>query len=599
MSYCIPKPDAQKFLAALKSGAIDPGKLMDMTSADRRAYFAKIVGPANAEGVNAAFESKLLLKDQIAGLQRWATDMSGLSPKTRKDFIEKVKKLENVLEPAEEKAFLADLAAKKFGASVTFDEAKTISTGAKNISALKEKWNADTQEWTSETDRLAYGTALVAYQDYVGVLMRDANAKNFKEWLTQPNGRALLDAANSVKGVVASLDNSFFGRQGLRTLINHPDIWAKGFVKSWSDMASVAVGGDPISALKADIYSRPNAMMGKYDNMKLALGQQFEEAFPTALPEKIPVFGRVYKMSESAFVGGSLRFRADIADRLIPKAEAAGVDLSAPGGAAEGIGDLINSMTGRGSVKALVGDRPADWVNAAFFSLRFLKSNWDTLTGHTLGFGIEKGPARNFVRRQAAMNLARIVGTMALVYAIAGMLDPDSVEWDPRSANFGKIKIGDTRFDISGGMGSMVTLAARLIMGSSKSSTSGRVSELGTGKFGSRTRIDVIEDYIEGKASPLLGKMIALANGTDMAGNKVTWTNTALGLVTPIGASTGYEALQDPNAAPFLAVMIADGLGFGASTYGPKRAKREGQKSYEIWDDEYWNDESQTQQVAQ
>lgn len=592
MSFCLPKKDANDFLAALKAGKIVPDALMDMTSAERREYFSQIVGAQNAEGVNAAFESKLLLKDQKAGLIRWAQQMGGLSPKTRADFIDKINKLENVLEPTDEKAYLADLAAKKFGASITAMEAKAISQGAKKIAELKTKWDPATQSWPSDTDRLAYGAAYVGYQDYIGALMRDANAKGFGDWLTQPKGRALLDVANSIKGIVASLDNSFFGRQGFKVLATNPDIWARGFYNSWKDMGNTLMGNDPISVLKADIYSRPNAMNGKYDNGKFALGKDFEEAFPTTIPERIPGLGRLYKMSESAFVGGALRFRADIADRLIPKAEAMGVDMSTPGPQAEAIGDLVNAMTGRGNIGKMSGD----WTNAAFFSIRFLKSNWDTLTGHTLGFGIEPGPARSFVRQQAARNLLAIVGTMALIYAIAGMLDPESVELDPRSSNFGKIKIGNTRFDISGGMGSLVVLAARLLSGSTKDSK-GRVKSLTSGKFGARSRLDVLEDFAQGKASPLLGKALDFARGTDFAGNKTTFTGQALSLVTPIGFTTASEALADPKAAPLAAVMILDGLGFGASTYGAKRSRT---PQREIWDERYWEGEDeQPAQVTQ
>lgn len=585
MSYCIPKADANAFIAALKSGAINAEQMMDMTSAERRAVFEKVVGKANAEGINAAFESKLILKDQQRGLQRWAEQMAGLSPKTRKDFIAKIQKLENVLEPAEEKAFLADLAAKKFGAAITFDEAKTISTGAKNIATLKEKWSPDTQTWSNETDRLAYGAAFVAYQDYIAALMRDTNSKTFKEWLLQPNARVILDIANSIKGIVASLDNSFFGRQGFKVLATNPDIWARGFVKSWGDMASSVMGGDPIAAIKADIFSRPNAMNGKYDNAKIALGKEFEEAFPTTLPEMIPGLGRLYKMSESAFVGGALRFRADLADRLIPRAERADVDMSSPGAQAEAIGDLINSMTGRGNIGklAMIGEP----INAAFFSIRFFKSNWDTLTAHTLGFGIEKGPARTFVRKQAALNLLGIVATMAMILMIADTIDDDAVDWDPRSSNFGKIKIGNTRFDISGGMASLITLAARMAMGNSKNATNGRIRKI--------NRWDAIVRFSSGKASPLAGTMINLARGKDAIGNDVTYTNEVLKLITPIGASTGREALKDPNAAPFLLVMLADGIGFGANTYGAK-ADRDTKHPREMWDPEYWNADDETTQ---
>ena len=56
MSFCLPTEFVNKFIDALKSGAIDPEKLSKMTSADRREYLGKIVGEADAREVNALFE---------------------------------------------------------------------------------------------------------------------------------------------------------------------------------------------------------------------------------------------------------------------------------------------------------------------------------------------------------------------------------------------------------------------------------------------------------------------------------------------------------------------------------------------------------------
>lgn len=590
MAFCIPKVSASEFLAAFKAGKIDAEKLMDMTSAERRSHFSTIVGKDLAEGVNAAFEEKLLLKDQKRGLITWAKQMAGLNDHEKLDFISKVNKLDRVLEPAEEKAFLADLAAKKLGHDVTPAEAKAISQGAKKITELKKNWNTDTQTWTNETDRLHYGATFVAYQDYVGSLMRDAKApKSFKEWLTQPKAGALLDIANSTKGIVASLDNSFFGRQGIRMMYTNPDIWGAGFAKSWADIGSTLKGGDPMLALKADIFSRPNAMNGKYRNGKFALGMDVEEAFPTSLPEKIPVFGRLYKASENAFTGGALRFRADLADRVIPQAESMGVDMAAPGKQAEGIGDYVNALTGRGNI----GRASGEWVNAAFFSIRYLKSNWDALTMHTGGLGIEQGPARDFVRKSAAKNMLKIVGAIAVQYTIASLLWPDSVELDPRSSNFGKIRIGDTRFDITGGMSSIISLAARIAPTMhngkwshwTKSATTGKFTDLSSGKFGQRNALDVVEDFAEGKAAPFFSTILTSLRGTDFTGNKVSVTDEVFGLLKPMSIGTFQDAMDDPKSAPILAVMILDGLGVGASTYGGKRQHK---KPKEIWEEGYF-----------
>lgn len=134
--FCLHKDDIQKFKEALRSGReLDPEKLRDMSSDERRAAFSKILGDENAAGVNALFESKLLLKNQQAGLQNWAKTVAGVKPEVRRDIVAKIEKLDTLLSPTEEKTFLKDLAAQKIGVEVSYDEVKQI---AEHVKKLKE-----------------------------------------------------------------------------------------------------------------------------------------------------------------------------------------------------------------------------------------------------------------------------------------------------------------------------------------------------------------------------------------------------------------------------------------------------------------------------
>jgi len=63
--------------------------------------------------------------------------------------------------------------------------------------------------------------------------------------------------------------------------------------------------------IMADIVSRPNYINGKMTKAKLSFGNP-EEPFPVSLSEKIPIIGRVYKASETAFAGQAYKNRADI-----------------------------------------------------------------------------------------------------------------------------------------------------------------------------------------------------------------------------------------------------------------------------------------------
>src|SRR5882724_8479726 len=121
---CLPKEFADKFTAALKSGKIDPEKLSGMTSQGRRDYYGKIVGEADAREINSMFESKMLLKNQKTAYVTWAKQVAGMNPKTRLDIVAKIEKMDKVLNPTEEKAFREDLAAKKLGTDITFEEAQ-------------------------------------------------------------------------------------------------------------------------------------------------------------------------------------------------------------------------------------------------------------------------------------------------------------------------------------------------------------------------------------------------------------------------------------------------------------------------------------------
>lgn len=582
MSFCLPKEFSTKFKEALKSGQIVPEKLSAMTSVERRAFFEPIVGQADAQSVNALFESKLLLKDQKRGMVTWAKKVAGLAPQARKDLIAKIERLEKVLDAEDKARFLEDLAEEKLGTNVSFEEAQTIVKLAKEAEELRTAVPETAPR--GSTERLAYGLKYVEFQNYV----RDLKTKNeslIKDIKADPvggAGKALLETAGVAKSLLSAFDNSFFGRQGIKVLYTNPTIWGKNFLKSWGDIGRefkrTKSDVPPMDLIKAEIYSRPNAINGKFDKTTVDIGLSAEEAFPSSLPGKIPVLGRVFNASETAFQGAALRMRADLADRLITKAENFGVDLS-DAAQAKSIGKLINSMTGRGGLGSFEPAGRA--LNVTLFSPKFLTSNLNTLTFHRLGQGFAKGKARDFAVRQAAQNMAKIVTSIAGILFVADQLNPGSVEWDPRSSKFGKIKFGNTYFDVTGGMGPIVSLASRLVPSQRdgkwgfwfKSATTGKWTDLTAGKYGQMTALDVAESFLEGKVSPVPGVLRDVWKGKNFQGEKPTITGTLLNLITPLPVQS---ALQRKDVVDFstpegLSGLILEGLGLSASTYEKKK----------------------------
>lgn len=563
-NFCLVPQLAEQFKKDIVDGKVDPEKLALMTSKERHAFFTESLGESNAAPVNTLFESKLLLKNKQAGYVNWARKVLGENTPAGRDVISKIQRMNKILSPAEEKAFLEDLAAQRLGTHVTFEEASKIAELAKKIEQTKAAL-------AKGGDRLDYGHAVVNLQNYVADLKGQANRFTLRD-LKQP-GKALAKGVDTVAGnakaIKASMDNSAIFRQGWKTLWTHPGTWIKNAAKSFSDLVRTFGGKEVMNEVNADIVSRPTHDLMK--KAKLDVGA-VEEAFPTTLPEKIPVIGRAYKASEAAYTAFVRRTRADVFDKYIDVATKSDIDLSDPA-QLESIGKLVNSLTGRGNLGAL--EPAANVINNVFFSPRMLKSNIDFLTAHQFQKGVTP-----FVRKQAAINLVKVISGTATILAVARAVKPGSVETDPRSADFGKIKVGDTRFDVSGGMSSIITLAARLARMSTKSSTTGKVTPLnardkkGNPVYGGQTGTDVVFNFFENKLSPAASVVKDIIKGQDFNGKKPTIAGEANNLFTPLPITTFAELQKDPNSANTLLAMIADALGIATNTYAPPPPKK-------------------------
>jgi len=556
--FCLTKNTIQKFKKALKDREIDPIKLAGMTSLERREFLSKYVGKESAVQANSLFESKLLLKNQKAGYINWAKKVSGITSQVKRDMISRIEKLDRVLDPKEEEQFLQDLASTRLGVEVTQEEAKTISDLSKKITELKAKANKE-GIFPNETQRFEYGASKVAIEEYINDLKLKAKDSGVVEFVKESPG--------IFKSIQSSLDNSFFGRQGIKVLYNNPIVWTRNFIKSWGDIGRELKGKDAMLSIKSDIYSRPNALNGKYEAGGYGLDVLNEEAYPSSLPSKIPLLGRLFKASESAYNGVALRIRADLADKFIAQAEKNGVNTLNKD-EAKPIGRLIGSLTGRGSLGKV--EPLAREANVLFYSIKFLKSNIDTLIAIPKYLakkvtGQYKGKGEEFAGKKAATSTLRIIVTIASILTIAKKLDPDSVDEDPTSTNFGKIKIFGLWTDITGGMGALVRLAARLALGRSKSST-GTITEFKTG-FGGRTALDELEDFTEGKLSPIAGLLRDKLKGELFGGEKFTLANIAKNLGVPLPIQSAEQILKNPESEFALGSMILEALGFSTSTY--------------------------------
>ncbi len=205
-------------------------------------------------------------------------------------------------------------------------------------------------KWKSEADKNKYGidfgASKVAFENYYSQLSEVAKGKPLANVIETFKNRGIVKGvgvglettanfiAENSRAIVASWDNSFWGRQGRKTLgrLATSRDWLNNFQKSFVDLKNVLTkgvqkGNEILDSVKAEIYSRENYLNGRYEKgKKLDIGIR-EEEFPTSLPEKIPGLGRIFKAAEVTYTAGAMRLRTDIADNFYKMAEKTGVNL--------------------------------------------------------------------------------------------------------------------------------------------------------------------------------------------------------------------------------------------------------------------------------
>lgn len=571
-NFCLPTAAVNKFTDALKSGKIDPYKLNQMTSEERRAIFEDIVGKNGAKQVNSEFETKMLLKNQKFAYTNWAKSVAGLKPAARSDLVAKIGKLDHVLNPDEEHGFLRDLASTKLGTNVTEDEARNIvklSRAAQAAEAAPRSTLEDAAKkgFTPNENDLNYGRARYDLEKYVGGLKGNPKRLHLADFKTHPlqaTAKLPRAVADVSKSIGASLDDSFALRQGAKAFWTDFPRWQKAFRTSFVDLVKGAKNAESAEReVNARVMADPYYDQAVKDGLAIRNVKSVDDVFPTSAPGRIPVLGRAFNASEVAYSGFADNLRLGIYKNQLKLADGLGETL--PPEVRKNIAKEVNSLTGRGGFGK--SEALANQANIAFYSLRFLKSNIDTLLLHPAGLGV--GGVGSVAQKTAAKNLLKIIAGTAAVLGTANALKPGSVQTDPRSTDFGKIKIGDTRFEVTGGMDSLVTLASRVLSHSTKSASSGNVTQLNTGKFGSSTDLDVIMNYLTGKTSPVAGVGVSLLKGKTFSGAKPTVGNSVGGLVEPLNVANFTELKGDKNSANILAAVLADTLGVSTNTYKP------------------------------
>ncbi len=534
MQICLPKAINDKFKRAIESGELNMDVLIKANSTQREALLEKHVSKGYSKTVSDSFSRK------------FGTD---LTPDMAKDIMDSIGKV-NALRAADKTPWDG-----------------TSKAWSREYVMLQRRMQSKVQP---ESDTLigtlkgALKEEVIKVQNQKGVVNKGIQTlKSTADVLTSP----------ITKSLKASMDMSYAFRQGAKVLLANPKEYGKAMTESfkyWKAIGSKAQQDALMDEFKATYLAHPN-----YDKLvtegKLAFGV-VEDWFPSAIGEKVPVLGNIFKSSNEAFTVFSQSARFGIANDLLEKQMSlTGRELTKD--ELKSIATLANSLTGRGSLGSL--ENQAGLLNRLFFSARYVSSQIDTFT---MPFNTNLS---DFARKEAMKESAKIFGTIGTLISAASLFG--DVELDPRSSSFGKAKIGKYKIDLTAGLGSYLSLAMKSVptlhkgkLGFWTKDSKGNFKELNTGEFGARTVAGNLADFGTNKLAPSPSTIYNIAGkGSMFGGKEVTPTGIATNLVAPISINNmvdfqkimdkgdvgGYFADEDKVAALIAAVSEILGLG--------------------------------------
>lgn len=326
------------------------------------------------------------------------------------------------------------------------------------------------------------------------------------------SGAVIRDILGVPKTIRSAYDISFPFRQGLVLGPRNPREWGGAFVdmfRSIDKKTAFKINSDIFNDPDVDFAIQRGLFMQDVEGaapaaLRAGAGTR-EEAFISPLAEKIPIIGRGVKFSERTFNTMSNQLKYAVLKKTLNHWRQTGYfDNIAPGVALteesltpeqlrriDSLAAMLNVATGRGgSLRPGVREQILlDIGNNGYWSPRLTFARGQIFAQL---FDPRTDPA---VRRQIAENLAAMFGLGATVLGVLEATIPGvTVEKDPRSPDFGKIRFGETRYDFWGGFQQLARYMTQIATNQNKSpdaqSTSFGAEVSPPGGFGAGTPLE-------------------------------------------------------------------------------------------------------------
>jgi hypothetical protein len=363
-------------------------------------------------------------------------------------------------------------------------------------------------------------------------------------------GGHVLDAIGLPKSFLSSLDVSAPLRQGLILTATEPRFAASAMREQFRSFFSANAYKDVERWLVTHKDADLADALGFYRRTlaeKSGDVRKLDEAFPSRFAQEI--FG--IKHSSRAYNAYldvlSMKSFSKYADELRAK----GLTFVNNPEEFDAIARMVEAMSGRGRLRPAL-DKAAPVLNAVIFSPKTIASRVALLNPATY----LKMPPQ--ARRIAVRKMVEFAGVATATLYGAHLAGAD-VTLDPDSADFGKIRIGKTHYDVLGGFQQPLRLIAQVSDG---------LLKLSRGEKPKRGHdpLTVLARFGWTKAAPLAGYGISAVMGENVDGSEFDPTWDAARLFAPMVLQDMWEAYQEDGTVGAAKALPAF-LGVGVQTY--------------------------------
>jgi len=387
-----------------------------------------------------------------------------------------------------------------------------------------------------------------------------------------PKRKGLLHGISEVLSVPQSLramvDMGITLRQGIVFFAQHPlkasRLTAQTFKHAWTEQAS--------NRMDAWIRDLPGAQIGMKHGLILrdwTMGNKADGYYASKLLKLWRPKSRLGKILAAPY--NAVIHAKDISERayiLQRNAIAAtyygelvknwGPDVNAAN--YQKMAQFVNHATGEGTGKWL--EKNAEILAPAFWAPRLAVARFQLISDTVSSlYNMTTGKPNALASKAIAWEIAQFGMKGLTIMTLAAAMGYDA-EMDPRATEFGKIKVGNTRYDIWGGYSQIGKLVAQLVTGQRKTAL--------TKKIKSVEFKETFLRFLRGKLAPVPGTVIDLFQQQTFVGEQLNTPEQIMKHIMlqflPLVWEDTYEGFkyQTNQTVPVAAGAF---FGMGVSTY--------------------------------